>query len=351
MTKFPLGALLNGEYCLPCNAEKGLDYACPGCGEPVIVRKGVIKIHHFAHKPGERDCKFYDHPGEGETHKMVKHMVADSLRKRKIENVKRLYPNLPLHIKRKLHCEKKIEYEEGDEIIIEYRVDEKCIVDVALINKGRLKYIFEICDTHKTTRETPEPWFEISTKDFLSKPESNTVSCIRTNFIDIQQNAPCTIDRYDLLLKYIRTHPHYPECIPHTGPIISVGDHKGHLEVEVIKEMFNTSHIKYKNMLKIMLYGLWGAFSEYDVCIIDYQTGEELAHCDNCDEYVEDHEHSIELSKVWDNELEEMYRYFEELEYHRHTEGETFDTLDMLQGFNFITSSNQHPPCSMSFLS
>jgi len=347
MTKFPLGALLNGEYCLPCNAEKGLDYACPGCGEPVIVRKGVIKIHHFAHKPGERDCKFYDHPGEGEIHKMVKHMVADSLRKRKIENVKRLYPNLPLHIKRKLDCEKKIEYEEGDEIITEYRVHEKCNVDVAVINNGRLKYIFEICDTHKTTRETPEPWFEISTKDFLSKPESNTVSCIRTNFIDIQQNAPCTIDRYDLLLKYIRTHPHYLECIPHTGPIISVGDHKGHLEVEVIKEMFNTSHIKYKNMLKIMLYGLWGAFSEYDVYIIDYQTGEELAHCDKCPEYVEDHEHSMKLCEIWNNEVEEMHRYLEELDYQGPPD-ETFDIQDMFQGFQFITTSNPYQPCNTS---
>jgi hypothetical protein len=345
MTKFPLGALLNGEYCLPCNAEKGLDYACPGCGEPVIVRKGDIKTHHFAHKPGERDCKFYDHPGEGETHKMVKHMVADSLRKRKIENVKRLYPNLPLHIKRKLDCEKKIEYEEGDEIITEYRVHEKCIVDVALINKGRLKYIFEICDTHKTTRETPEPWFEISTKDFLSKPESNTVFCIRTNFINILERVTCNIDRYDLLLKYIRTHPHYSECIPHTGPIISVGDHKGNLHVEVIEEMFNTSHIKYKNMLKIMLYGLWGAFSEYAVYILDYQTGEELAHCDNCDEYVEDHEHSMKLCEIWNNEVEEMHRYLEELDYqgppdenfeeldYQGPPDETFDIQAIFQGF------------------
>src|SRR6056300_909860 len=87
MTKFPLGALLNGEYCLPCNAEKGLDYNCPGCGESVIVKKGDVKIHHFAHKPGERDCKFYDHPGESEIHKMSKHIIADLLRNKKIKKV------------------------------------------------------------------------------------------------------------------------------------------------------------------------------------------------------------------------------------------------------------------------
>tara|TARA_B100000401_G_C52740940_1_gene688298 strand:- start:23 stop:1075 length:1053 start_codon:yes stop_codon:yes gene_type:complete len=348
MTKFPVGALHNDEYCLPCNAVKGLKYTCPECGEPVIVRKGEVRIHHFAHKSGERDCKFYNHPGEGEIHKLVKHTIADLLRKRKIENVKRLYPNLPLHIKHKIDCEKKIEYEEGDEIITEYRVNEKCIVDVALINNGRLKYVFEICDTHKTTRdETPEPWFEINAKDFLSKPESNTVFCIRTDFIDILKWVTCNIDRYDLLLKYIRTHPHYSECIPHTGPIISVGDHKGSLHVTVIKEKFSKSHIKYKNMLKIMLYGLWGAFYEGDVYILDYHTEEELAHGNNCTEYVEDHEHSMKLYEVYDNQVEEMHRYFEELDYQGPPD-ETFDIQDMIQGFQFITTSNPYPPCNTS---
>ena len=52
MTTFPVGALHNDEYCLPCNAVKGLKYTCPGCGEPVIVRKGDVRIHHFAHKSG-----------------------------------------------------------------------------------------------------------------------------------------------------------------------------------------------------------------------------------------------------------------------------------------------------------
>lgn len=62
MTKFPVGALLNGEYCLPCNAEKGLDYNCPGCGESVIVKKGDVKIHHFAHKPVNEIVSFTTTP-------------------------------------------------------------------------------------------------------------------------------------------------------------------------------------------------------------------------------------------------------------------------------------------------
>lgn len=174
MTKFPLGALLEDEYCLPFNAEKGIDYKCPECRTSVIVRKGDIKIHHFAHKPGERECKFYDHPGEGEIHKMAKHLVSDLLKKRKIKTVVCPCPKGCTY-------EEQIKYEDSDEIIIEYRVSDKCIVDVAVVNNGKVKYVFEICDTHKTTRETPEPWFEIDAKEFLKKTGDNCIymNCIR----------------------------------------------------------------------------------------------------------------------------------------------------------------------------
>ena len=170
MTKFPLGALLNGEYVLPCEVEKSTSgLSCPGCGECVIVKKGEIKAYHFSHKPGERKCKFYEHPGEGEIHKMVKHMIALLLKQRKIKKAVRSCPS-----RKCTTFEERIEYEEGDEVIIEYRVSDKCIVDVAIINKGKLKYVFEICDTHKTIRYTPEPWFEIDAKKFLMDTENGT---------------------------------------------------------------------------------------------------------------------------------------------------------------------------------
>lgn len=173
MTKFPLGALLEGDYVLPYEVEKSASgLSCPGCGECVIVKKGDIKAHHFSHKPGERECKFYEHPGEGEIHKMVKHIVAFLLKQRKIKKVVRSCPSGPSG--KCTTFEERIEYEEGDEVMIEYRVSDKCIVDVAIINKGKLKYVFEICDTHKTIRETPEPWFEIDAKKFLMDTENGT---------------------------------------------------------------------------------------------------------------------------------------------------------------------------------
>jgi hypothetical protein len=32
-------------------ADKGPDYLCPGCGAALILRKGRVRIHHFAHRP------------------------------------------------------------------------------------------------------------------------------------------------------------------------------------------------------------------------------------------------------------------------------------------------------------
>lgn len=169
MTKFFLGALHNGEYVPPYNAEKGRCYTCLcGCGGPLIFRKGEKNVPHFAHPPGERHCDFsYDHPGESEVHKMTKQIIADLLRKKKIKKVVRSCPKGCTY-------DVEIDYEEGDEVIDEYPIGNKYQVDVAVINNGKIKYIFEVYNTHKTTRETPEPWFEIDAKKFLKDTENGT---------------------------------------------------------------------------------------------------------------------------------------------------------------------------------
>ena len=55
--------------------EKGSVFVCPGCRETVILKKGHIVVHHFAHYPGSR-CEF----GTGETlaHLKAKHDMAQS---------------------------------------------------------------------------------------------------------------------------------------------------------------------------------------------------------------------------------------------------------------------------------
>lgn len=51
-------------------------FNCPGCGKDVNLRKGQIKIHHFAHKPPFR-CRFG--AGETDAHRKCKETIYEKL--------------------------------------------------------------------------------------------------------------------------------------------------------------------------------------------------------------------------------------------------------------------------------
>ena len=66
-----LVALSNGVRVTATEAEKGGSYHCPACKAELVLRKGAIKIHHFAHRPPV-DCAW----GSGET---LAHLEAKQL--------------------------------------------------------------------------------------------------------------------------------------------------------------------------------------------------------------------------------------------------------------------------------
>lgn len=51
-------------------------FLCPECGENLVVHKGQIKIHHFAHRPGY-NCRRVS--GESYEHLMAKQAIFESL--------------------------------------------------------------------------------------------------------------------------------------------------------------------------------------------------------------------------------------------------------------------------------
>lgn len=53
-------------------AEKGKEYKCPVCGAAMIVRKGKIRQHHFAHKAGSENCSY-----ETYLHKIAKKRICE----------------------------------------------------------------------------------------------------------------------------------------------------------------------------------------------------------------------------------------------------------------------------------
>jgi hypothetical protein len=46
-----LVAHINGMRIEAAIAVRGPDFFCPNCARPVTLKKGLIKVHHFAHKP------------------------------------------------------------------------------------------------------------------------------------------------------------------------------------------------------------------------------------------------------------------------------------------------------------
>jgi hypothetical protein len=169
---FILGALdsKTNKYVTPFTAEKGREYKCIDCEQKVIFRKGTIRKVHFAHYSPTNTCTYYEHPNESQLHKDAKLKIAEWLKsKQKIE----IYSSCPQCsvVPGSDECdETSIEYKDRDEVIIEYRdPSNKYVADVALINGGKVRYIFEVKHTHATTTNVrPEPWYEFTTDRIMA---------------------------------------------------------------------------------------------------------------------------------------------------------------------------------------
>jgi hypothetical protein len=175
-----LGAIQvdNDAYILPCDAEKGKLYKCIGCQQKVILKKGNVRKIHFAHHSQTNTCYFFEHPNESEIHKVAKYKLYSWLKNKKPIIIgwscckPHRYNNYLCGVSEG-DMEHEVVYAENDEIIVEYRdVNNKYVADVAVINKGVVKYIFEIKHTHSTVSNVrPEPWFEIKAQEIFEEEE------------------------------------------------------------------------------------------------------------------------------------------------------------------------------------
>src|SRR5947208_2373763 len=139
---YTLGALQvdTNEYILPHKAEKGKSYECVSCNKKVILKKGNIRKHHFAHYSQGNTCSYYDHPNESELHYDAKHKIAELLKdKKKIS----ITWECPKSVRNGTNCGTSepdmchdIHYNKYDKVVVEYRFD-NFVADVAVINKGK----------------------------------------------------------------------------------------------------------------------------------------------------------------------------------------------------------------------
>ncbi len=151
----------------PQVAEKGQDFSCPTCDSAVILKRGDIRVPHFAHK-SDTKCS-----SEGVRHKVAKQMIYLMYR-RSIDT-----PMASIGVVRKCpNCSQYAIYTQGR---TGYDDDVKCEVDVsgyrvdiALFRNGKPAYGIEVRDTHPVDdvkwaafKELRFPCIEVEAKDVI----------------------------------------------------------------------------------------------------------------------------------------------------------------------------------------
>lgn len=164
--KVPVALNNQNRLCAPQQAIKGHDYICPSCQEKVILRKGEIKTAHFAHKLSEV-CN-----QETILHKAAKHLIAQT-----ISDWKSGQGDRPVLQRVCEVCRDMIKQPLPDKVesaVLEYRMDEGFIVDVALMVKGTPAAAVEIRVSHAVDEQKAKsisiPFIELDAHKVIENP-------------------------------------------------------------------------------------------------------------------------------------------------------------------------------------
>jgi hypothetical protein len=149
------------------DAQKGGKYFCPSCRASVIVRKGEIKIHHFAHKANNICSQ------ETAVHKIAKMLVRQRFTAWKAGLAK-----APVMKRACQVCGGKIDQAFPDKVEsaeLEVGLSNGSIADVALLAQGKPIAVIEIRVTHAVDEQKattlPVPFIEIDGYKVLEQSE------------------------------------------------------------------------------------------------------------------------------------------------------------------------------------
>ena len=150
----------------PETAEKGKHYSCPACQDTVILKKGEIKAAHFAHKASET-CN-----QETILHKTAKQRIVEVISDWKSGKI-----DAPI-LKRTCEiCRKFTDQPLPDKVecaMLEYRMLDGFIVDVALMVKSEPAAAIEVRVTHAVDESKAEllsvPFIELDGQKVIENP-------------------------------------------------------------------------------------------------------------------------------------------------------------------------------------
>lgn len=168
----------------PASALKRHPYECPDCHRAVYVKKGPVKVAHFAHNPDpSNSCTYYDGiASRDQRHKNAQLKLKQFLERGCEVNVARVCPCGCRWISHwGVNCEPSTSVKCEHRFVFK---DSNRSADVAVLNAdGSILCIFEIVHTHFTREgHRPEPWHEIRADEINAIPssaETIQLSCIR----------------------------------------------------------------------------------------------------------------------------------------------------------------------------
>jgi hypothetical protein len=167
----------------PQVAAKRTLYECPGCTRDVFVRKGEIKIPHFAHKKDKNaTCTYYNrNPSKDQQHRNAQLKLKQFLERGVEIEICRICIG---------NCGSVsnwgVNYTPGSIIKLEHSFkynDSTKKADVVFLHDGKIIVIFEVVHTHFTKElDRPEPWHEISAAEINKVPSDSSrvkLTCLR----------------------------------------------------------------------------------------------------------------------------------------------------------------------------
>lgn len=177
--KVPFGRTCRGRLVLAQDASPGVAYACPGCGSPLMLKKGEIRAAHFAHLT-MATCS-----PESALHRGTKAWIAAMVRRRLRRRNARL-PRIRLACQGTSRSEKHftdpcpgdawfdLSTLVFDEVLEEAWTDDGLRPDVLLLDQGRPVLGIEVLVTHAVGPEkafrTRHPWIEMEALKLIDQP-------------------------------------------------------------------------------------------------------------------------------------------------------------------------------------
>ena len=168
MSELSVPFAVDNQQILHCpeSAERGREYFCPSCHDPLSFRQGEIRSPHFAHKASKRCSQ------ESITHVTAKLLLLQTVRDWKSGDA-----SAPVLQRKCHHCltpviqslPKTVEY-----ALIEQRLTDNSIADVALMVGDKVLAAVEVRVTHAVddnkAERLPVPFVELDGMDVIENP-------------------------------------------------------------------------------------------------------------------------------------------------------------------------------------